>query len=372
MNDQDTRQNIAEQTQSSAKEDILESRIYKCPSCGNFLAYDPKSGKLKCDYCDTLVDLEPVTPAKELPYTTNAEGNFIPWQGVKSIKCRSCGAVTMLSDYETVVKCPFCNASNIVELDEIPGLQPNGILPFRISKEDVHEYYHKWLKSKHLAPFKLKKEAKKQPSQGIYIPLFTFDSKCDCAYTIRYGKHYTVTVGTGKNRRTETRTRWYIDSNFISNFFNDVQVEASKSVVQDNIHKMGGFDTDNSVSYHNQYISGYSAERYDKGLDASWSDAVGIMETALRQMIISRYNADVVDYVNMNTTHNNVTYKYLLVPIWVFSYHYRKKTYGCIANGRTGRIIGKYPKSPFKISAIVLAVGAVVALAVWIYIKYFM
>ena len=32
---------------TSAKE--VESDTFKCPGCGNFLKYDPDSGKLKCD-----------------------------------------------------------------------------------------------------------------------------------------------------------------------------------------------------------------------------------------------------------------------------------------------------------------------------------
>lgn len=358
--------------QSAENAEVVESKIYKCPSCGNFLHYDPETKKLKCDYCDTVEELEPVAPAKEQIYHVGSENGFIPWQGVKAIRCRSCGAVTMLSAYETAVKCPFCNASNVVETNEIAGLKPNAVLPFAISKEQEHAYFMKWLKSKHLAPYTLKKEAKKQDSQGIYIPVFTFDSQCNGVYTIRYGQHYTVTVGSGKNRRTETRTRWYVDTGVISNFFNDIQVEASKSITQSNLSKMGGFDTDNSLEYHNQFISGYSAERYDKGLDESWAEAYTIMEDIIKRMIISRYNADVIDYVNMNNTYSGTTYKYVLVPIWVFNYKYRKKEYGCIGNGRTGKIIGKYPKSPFKITAIVLAVGAAVALIVWLYIKYFM
>ncbi len=355
-----------------AKEEIVESKIYKCPSCGNFLHYDPETKKLKCDYCDTTEELTPVGSAVEKPYSQSAEERFVPWRGVKSIRCRSCGAVTLLSEYETSVKCPFCNASNIVETDEIPGLCPNGILPFAVSKEQEHTYFMKWLKSKYLAPYKLKKEAKKQESKGIYIPVFTFDSRCDGVYTIRYGEHYTVTVGTGKNRRTETRTRWYIDNGTITNLFNDVQIEASKSIKQNNLHKLGGFDTGNSLVYHNQFISGYTAERYDKGLNESWANAVELMNEQIKQMIISRYHADVIDYVNMNNNYSSTTYKYVLVPIWVFNYTYHKKTYGCIGNGRTGRIIGKYPKSPAKISAIVLAALAAVGLIIWLYIKYFM
>ncbi|MDE6885293.1 MAG: hypothetical protein K2P32_05905, partial [Clostridia bacterium] len=205
---------------------------------------------------------------------------------------------------------------------------------------------------------------------GIYIPLFTFDSNVECDYVIRYGKYYTVTVGSGKNRRTETRTRWYTASGYIENFFNDVQIEASKSITQKNLSKLGGFDTDNSLDYHNQFISGYSAERYDKGLDESWQDAKDLIKKSLRQSIVSRYNADVVDYVNMNCSFYDKTYKYILAPIWIFSYKYAKKTYDCIVNGRSGRIVGKYPKSPVKVGAIALTCAAIVGVMIWLIVKY--
>lgn len=353
------------------KGEAVDGQIYKCPSCGNFLYYDPQSNKMKCDYCDTLVDLQLVELAEELPYDDDVEQGFVKWSGVKTVRCKSCGAVSILPDYEVVSNCPFCNASNIVDTDEIEGLEPNGILPFKISKSQVPIVYHNWLKSKKLAPNKLKKQAKRQPAKGVYIPLFTFDTTADCDYKIRYGQHYTVTVGSGKNRRTETRTRWYTARGQITEFFNDVQIEASKSITQKNLKKLGGFDTDNSLEYHNQFISGYSAERYDKGLDSSWSEAKEIIKLSLRQEIVSRYNADVVDYVNMSCIFSQRTYKYLLVPVWLFSYHYAKKSFGCIVNGRSGRVVGNYPKSPVKIGGIVLATLAAAGLLIWLFVKYF-
>ncbi len=350
--------------------ETLGGEIYKCPNCGNFLYYDPESGKMKCDYCGTKEDIQEVGSAVELPYHDSVEQGFVKWDGVKSVKCKSCGAISLLPNYETVSQCPFCNASNIVDVDDIQGLCPNGVLPFRISKDKVPFLYQNWLKSKTLAPNKLKKNAKRQPARGIYIPLFTFDSNVECDYVIRYGKYYTVTVGSGKNRRTETRTRWYTASGYIENFFNDVQIEASKSITQKNLSKLGGFDTDNSLDYHNQFISGYSAERYDKGLDESWQDAKDLIKKSLRQSIVSRYNADVVDYVNMNCGFYDKTYKYILAPIWIFSYKYAKKTYDCIVNGRSGRIVGKYPKSPVKIGAIALTCAAIVGVMIWLIVKY--
>ena len=361
----------ADENADGGQGEKLNSEIYKCPNCGNFLFYDPKSKKLKCDYCKTARRLKAVEDAVELPYDEEVEQGFESWKGVKSVKCNSCGAVTVLPEYEVVANCPFCNASNIVEAEEIGGLRPNGILPFKIAKEDVSDIYLKWLKSKHIAPNKLKKQATSQACSGLYIPLFTFDSNCDCSYSIRYGKNYITTVGSGKNKRTVTKTRWYTDSDRIINFFNDVQVEASKSITQKNLRKLGGFDTDNSLEYHSQFLSGYSAERYDKSLDTSWKEAKKQMEEAMRAMIVSRYNADVVDYVRMDNLYTERTYKYVLVPIWVVNYNYAKKTYSCIINGRTGKMIGNYPKSSVKIGSIVLAVGAVIGVLVWLFLKYF-
>lgn len=348
----------------------LRSEIYKCPNCGNFLYYDPESRKLKCDYCGGVKELEAVEDASELSYHEGVEEGFEKWQGVKSVKCRSCGAVTLLPAYEVVVNCPFCNASNVVESEEIDGLRPNGILPFRISKKEVPNIFCKWLRSKALAPGRLKKTADRQPCSGVYVPVFTFDSDVNCDYKIRYGKYYTVTVGSGKNRRTETRTRWYTDIDSISNFFNDVQIEASKSITQKNLEKLGGFDTDNSVQYHSQFLSGYNAERYDKSLDGSWQEAKSVMQNSLRAMIVSRYNADVVDYVDMDCRFADNTYKYVLVPIWVFNYIYSNKNYACIINGRSGRMIGKYPKSGLKIGGIAIAVAAAIAAIVLLYFKF--
>ena len=208
----------------TTQQESLRSQVYKCHSCGNFLHYDPESKKMKCDYCNTTVPTQEVGMAEELPYHEGVEQGFVKWGGIKSVKCKSCGAISVLPDYEVVSSCPFCNAQNIVETEEIDGLQPNGILPFKMTKEHVPIVYENWLESKKLAPGRLKKDAKRQPARGVYIPLFTFDTAADCDYTIRYGQHYTVTVGSGKNRHTETRTRWYTASGFVHDFFNDVQI----------------------------------------------------------------------------------------------------------------------------------------------------
>ena len=50
----------------------------------------------------------------------------------------------------------------------------------------------------------------------------------------------------------------------------------------------------------------------------------------------------------------------MLVPVWLLSYNYGAKTFQVIANGYTGRIAGRYPRSVWKIVLLILAALIVV------------
>jgi len=83
-------------------------------------------------------------------------------------------------------------------------------------------------------------------------------------------------------------------------------------------------------------------------------------------MIIASCHCDRVDYMNITTRHSDVTYKYVMLPVYVISYSYKKKNYVIYANGSTGKLIGKTPVSPVKATiAAVLGTG-IVGLIVWL------
>lgn len=349
----------------------VTSETYKCPSCGNFLKFDPSEQKLKCEYCGTERDIAS-KPAQELFYTALSEQQYEAWGGVKTYKCPVCGASTVLEEYETASVCPFCGAPNIIERDELPGLKPNAVLPFTVPESQAKSFWRKWLKKKWLSPNKLKKEAKMSKMRGVYIPVWTFDSNVSATYDAKLGETYTVVVGSGKNRRTETRVRWFYVSGSLANSYNDIQIEASRHVDGKAMKKIGGFDTVNAVAYDDDYMSGFSAERYSVGLDDCWESAKEIIVDDLKARVRARYpQADRVAYINVNPIYSGTTYKYVCAPLWVTSYRYRKKDYGCVVNGRTGAAYGKAPVSPVKATLLGIAIAAV-AVGVGFLIYYLM
>jgi hypothetical protein len=59
-----------------------------------------------------------------------------------------------------------------------------------------------------------------------------------------------------------------------------------------------------------------------------------------------------------------VTFKHILLPVWLSAYRFRHKVYRFMVNARTGEIVGERPYSPIKITLFVLMCLVVVAVAV--------
>ncbi len=63
--------------------------------------------------------------------------------------------------------------------------------------------------------------------------------------------------------------------------------------------------------------------------------------------------------LSVSTDLSQLTYKHVLLPVWVASYRYNNKTFQFMINGQTGKVQGEKP-----ISAIKVAIAVVVALIV--------
>ena len=64
----------------------------------------------------------------------------------------------------------------------------------------------------------------------------------------------------------------------------------------------------------------------------------------------------------MATHHGAITFKHLLLPVWLLAYRYREKTYQVLINAGTGEVQGDRPYSWAKIALAVI--GGLVAFVV--------
>jgi len=338
---------------------VTESEVTKC-NCGADMRFEPVSGKLKCDYCDSTRDIVK-RPSFLRDYDSHKKEGVITADSNK-YKCPNCGADIELAAFETATKCPYCGSTNIIKFDDLKGMKPDSILPFLYTKENAAAAGKKWIKKKILAPSSLKKSFNVENFNGLYIPSFGFDANTTSQYDGRFGENRTRVVGAGKDRHTETYIEWYTVKGVWNKDFHNMMVEASTQISQQELNRVLPYDMENAEAYNRDYLAGFAAERYDTSIDHSYSIAKGQMEQIIRDEIKSKYHADHIDYLHVYMSDFNRKFRYTLLPLWICSYKFKQKLYRFIVNGRTGAATGKTPKSPVKIAIIALTCLALIAL----------
>ena len=74
--------------------------------------------------------------------------------------------------------------------------------------------------------------------------------------------------------------------------------------------------------------------------------------------------------LSVRNQFSHVTFKHVLLPIWIAAYRYRGQPYQFLVNGQTGEVVGKAPWSVWKISLAVIAAVLVIATISYLYYQY--
>lgn len=351
----------------------MEETDKKCPSCGGVMDFDPATGGLSCPYCGHKeaipVDDEIPSKAEELDFESAESTENCNW-GVetKTVICKACGAETIYDSLQLAAVCPFCGSNQVMEANDKNTLAPGGVVPFQITDKEAADLFKKWIKRKWFCPKLAKESAKPKSFNGVYLPYWTFDTNTRADYTAEYGKTRSIKE---KNGETRTVTDWYHTSGSYSTRINDELVHASTTHDQVMLLGLEPFDTENNKAYKPEYIAGFTSERYTIGLKEAWEIAKCSINSRLRNAISSQirsnHSADEVRDIQMTAFYQDITYKYLLLPIWISNYKYNDKVYQFMVNGQTGKVSGR---SPISIGRVAVAILIGIILAVIFYFFY--
>ena len=340
--------------------------IYKCPSCGSNLSFDPGTQSLKCAYCGYEEALVGTYSEEEHDF---ANADFSKWNHKEAhqARCQNCGANVIIDPNVLSVNCPFCDTPMVISTDEITGLKPDRVIPFTITDKVAQENYRKWLKKRVMAPHKVKKEIPNPTMNSVYVPTWTFDSFVSAKYEGRLGKRYTKTTGNGK---TVTEIKYFSIGGTVTRREDDCLVCSGEKMNQQELSKIEPFHTNESFVYDNRYLSGHTTEHYSMELKDGWKVAQGIIEKHLEAQILAQYDYDVVDYLHIHPKYDDITYKYVILPVWLCRYLYNRKSFRFVVNGETGKVSGKFPISPVKVGIIAFFILAAIAFIIWAWLTY--
>lgn len=370
------------------------ARVFPCGQCGADLEFRIGHQELQCPYCGHLQQLEipadqPITE-QDLPAMLErlrlqheaaarpeedagaeesgaAEGEVnSATVGDQEVHCDGCGANVLFTGTLTSTRCPYCGGPiqrNDVHKSEA-RIPVDGVLPFFVVREKAASCIEQWVQSRWFAPNDFKKLGAKGKFEGVYLPYFTFDAMTFNRYEGQRGDHYNVTTGSGKDRKTERRTRWSYASGQFQRFFDDVLILAVRSQRHDLAQSLEPWPLEKCVPFTPDAMAGIFARTYDIQLDQTFELAQQRMRAALMTETKQLIGGDEQRVDDLKTKFTALTFKHLLLPVWLMAYRYRDKTYPVMVNAVTGEVSGDRPYSWIKISLAILA-GAAVALTIF-------
>lgn len=359
-----------------AQEQQTTHTEFPCRGCGAKLVYAPGTLTLTCPYCGAANEISTKhEQVQEMDYLTALRqgGGSDDQVDVVTVKCTACGAESVMQPGITADRCAFCGTPLVAQQSSRKLIKPRSLLPFAVEETQAKDLFRQWISALWLAPGALRKEAGGVRLRGIYIPAWTYDSKTASDYTGERGDDYWVTetysvVRNGKTVR-ETRqvrkTRWHSVSGRVNNAFDDLLVLATRFLPMDLARKLEPWDLKDLTPYQDEFVSGFVCESYCVDLEQGFGQACQMMRPEIEQTVCRDIGGDHQRIGSLDTRYFDVTYKHILLPVWLCAYLYRGKTYRFLVNARTGEVQGERPYSAAKITiliAIILAVILVVVL----------
>jgi hypothetical protein len=351
--------------------EIAALQKHACPACGAQAEWSASKQALVCPFCGTespyeidadtgkVQEIDLIKALREIPDEQRG------WQTERrSVQCQSCKAVMVYDPARVGQNCEFCGSPALVDYQEVKSpIRPQSLLPFKVSQTDVRDGIRRWYGSKWFAPGALKSKALVDQIKGLYVPYWTFDAQVHCRWEAEAGHYYYTTERQGGQTKQVRHVRWEYASGEIDHFFDDEPVPGTKGLDLNLLRQVEPFPTTTElVPYDTAYLSGYVVEHYQLVLVDAAKQSREAMYNQLMTLCAQQVPGDTHRNLRIQPEYSGETFKHILVPIWLLTYTFGARTFQVIANGYTGVIAGKYPKSAWKIFFAVMAVLLVILL----------
>lgn len=353
----------------------LENHRFACENCGSDMRFAPGTSRLVCDHCGSKSPIPEQRGAiPELDLRRVEHGEVPPGQveELRLTRCASCGATVEFDAAIHAKECPFCAAPLVADTGTARQIKPQAQLPFLLDEAAAREAMRRWLGRLWFAPSDLTDFARAhRRMEGIYVPYWTYDAETRSTYSGQRGtvyyqtRHVPMTVN-GRRQvvpQQVAEVRWSSRSGAVARNFDDVLVLASTSLPKRFTDAIGPWDLSALSTYDPRYLAGFRAEGYGIPVEQAYGEARSIMNGVIEGDVRRDIGGDQQRVGEIRTEVGALTFKHVLLPVWLAAFRYRGRVFRFVVNGRTGSIEGERPWSTVKI-ALAILIGLAIAVAI--------
>ena len=374
-----------------------ETRRFRCPKCGASVVYNPAAGQLRCQFCGVELDGEghavegtspPPFGVEEVSeqdwiaaiYTETGHRWMLPQERV--LACQGCGATVTFAPARVSAACAFCGSSYAIRLvgPEMSDLrEPDGIALFGFDAPAAQERAREWLREQARrlgVPDDLPDLAATQSPSPVYLPFWSFDiggsiewsgyvsddpmgissddletgiSVCGIAVGLFSGNYdMAARVAADMIANKAGGANLAYSTGIVPVMMDNELVPAEHSLPGDLLGKLE-YDVRKAVQYNEAALADWPAEIYSVSMaDASLTARERAMKWANQQIAADtgRRLDDAERPLRVDRTGLAVmSYKLLLLPVWVCGYTYQGETYRLLVNGQSGSVVGDVPRN---------------------------
>lgn len=274
---------------------------------------------------------------------------------LKKIGCSNCGAELIFDPGTQMTNCNFCGSQFQIEKAQDEEIAtPDGILPFKVTKENYEQAVLSWLSEGDYTPDDILNSTIFESVNGVYLPMWFYKGRYNGNWSASSGYDRTETYlgkdSKGKTvEKTRTVTDWRPSSGQCSGEFAILAFAgAGKGIKSDiAVYAHGtSFNRGDLKPYDPKYTMGFNLIEYTVDESDTWDtlgkiQANSFVETETKPRIPGDRYKDF--YVDALYDKENPLRTY--VPFWITNYKYSDKDFHVYMDGTsTRRINGVRPE----------------------------
>lgn len=253
--------------------------------------------------------------------------------------CSSCGARLIVTSVDIITDCPYCGSRQIMK-EKLQGeFKPNGILPFKIDKNEFVSLYTSFVRRKLFAPNKIKNNPKIKEAKGIYVPyrLYKYDLE-------------TYARGEASLDGPEGIKKYvYFEKEYYMSFM--VPQDASIHFNDNIMTSLEPFNFNQLEKFTPVYLNGFKAEKGNEDNE--------MLEMKAEERCLKLSSDKMKNELNTTFFNGKLEYSFrkieenlIFLPVWFVETWHGNKKYSYAVNGQTGKIVGEIPISKFKLGVL--------------------